>query len=82
MHRVTVDAAVGHELCRANGVVELCDPSGRVIGYFLPRHVAQQVLASDDVPVDELVDRGWQRSGRLFATVIADCASTASGNDG
>lgn len=82
MHRVTVDAAVKQELCRAKTVAEICDSSGRVIGYFRPRHVPQHLLDYDDILVDELLDRGRQRSGRLFSAVIADCESTASGNDG
>lgn len=82
MHRVTVDAAVEQELCRAKTVAEICDSSGRVIGYFVPRHVSQHLLEYDDIPVDELLDRGRQRSGRPLSIAISDCEAAAGGDHG
>jgi hypothetical protein len=36
MSRIILDAAVVTQLHAANGPVELCDPSGKVIGRFSP----------------------------------------------
>jgi hypothetical protein len=82
MQRVTVDAAVEQELRRAAVVAEICDSSGRVIGYFRPRQVPQHLLELADVPVEQLLERGRLRSGRPLSVVISDCESAADGGRG
>ncbi|MFM7242925.1 MAG: hypothetical protein ACKO40_01950 [Planctomycetaceae bacterium] len=61
MQRVTVNGSVEQELRRAAVVAEVCDSSGRVIGYFRPRQVPQHLLDLVDVPMEQLLERGRLR---------------------
>ena len=82
MTRVTVDAAVERELLRAAVIAEICDSSGRVIGYFRPRQVPQHLLDLADVPVDQLLDRGRLQSGRPLSEVVSACEAATDGDSG
>jgi hypothetical protein len=79
MNRVIVDASTGLELRKAGVVAEICDPAGKVIGYFRPSQVPQHLLDIADVPIDALLERGRLRIGRPLSAVISDCEA---GNGG
>jgi hypothetical protein len=72
MHRVIVDEVTGRELAQSTSLTEVCDTDGNVIGIFCPKQIPQDLLDGTDVPVDELIEQGKLRSGRLLADVIAD----------
>jgi hypothetical protein len=36
MSRITIDSALAEQLHKASESVELCDPSGKVLGSFIP----------------------------------------------
>jgi hypothetical protein len=72
MHRVIVDEVTGRELAQSTSLTEVCDTDGNVIGIFCPKQIPQDLLDGNDVPVDELIEQGKLRGGRLLADVIAD----------
>jgi hypothetical protein len=37
MSRITLDASVAKQLLNLQGPVEICDPTGKVLGRFLPK---------------------------------------------
>ena len=82
MMRVMVDGTVEQELRRAGRVAEICDSAGHVIGYFRPRQVPQHLLDLADGNVEELLERGRQRTGRPLSEVISDCEAGADGGRG
>jgi hypothetical protein len=72
MHRLVVDKAMSRELAQSTSLTEVCDTDGKVIGIFCPKQIPQDLLDGNDVPVDELIEQGKLRGGRLLADVIAD----------
>jgi len=36
MTRITIDAQIWADLSAGNDLLELCDPSGRILGYYQP----------------------------------------------
>jgi hypothetical protein len=74
MTKVVVDAAFGEKLTGLTGAVELCDESGRTLGYFQP--VLSEGLSAKGIrsPIsdEEIERRSQQRSGRPLADILAD----------
>ncbi len=72
MTRVFVDAATRSRLHDLDGVLEVCDESGRTLGYF---HPATVQVASSEVPrsplnEDEVELRRKDRSGRPLSEIL------------
>jgi hypothetical protein len=74
MTRVILDADVQAKLPRLDQQLELCDPSGQTLGFFLTVEQYEQLLvewAKLKFPEDEL-ERGWNEPGeRTTPEVIA-----------
>jgi hypothetical protein len=55
MTQITLDAATAAKLHEASGSVELCDPSGKILGQFTPAFdPLEWEPISDDVSEEEL----------------------------
>jgi hypothetical protein len=74
MTKVIVDASFGAKVTGLTGAVEVCDESGRTIGYFQP--VLSGGLSAKGVrsPIsdEEIERRSQERSGRPLADILAD----------
>lgn len=67
MTRVTLDAALSNRLYELGQVVELCDPTGKVLGRFVPAaDVSRWEPVTPDVSEEELLRR--ERSGDWVTT--------------
>jgi hypothetical protein len=68
MPKITLDAALSSKLHGLSQVVEMCDPSGRVLGRFIPQvDLSEWEPISPDVSEDEL-DRREQSNERRYTT--------------
>jgi hypothetical protein len=68
MTRITLDAAAADKLHAADQVVELCDPSGRLLGTFSPVvDLSEWEPLTPDVSEEEL-DRREQSTERRYTT--------------
>ncbi len=75
MTRVTVDSDTSAKLSEFFTPVELCDYSGRVLGYFqpvLPAAETAQILAECPLSEAELRRRQQVRVGRPLADILED----------
>jgi hypothetical protein len=74
MTKVVVDPAFGAKITSLTGAVELCDESGRTLGYFQP--VLSEGLSAKGIrsPIsdEEIERRSQDRSGRPLADILAD----------
>jgi hypothetical protein len=59
MTRVTVNEALLGQLAAGRKEAEVCDPSGRRVGYFLPEHLYHQLVCrwANAQVSDEELDR-------------------------
>jgi len=73
MTRITLDSTMLAALSSVGQQVELCDTSGRLLGYFVPVVAATQ-YADSPCPVseDELDRREREGGGRTLAEILAD----------
>lgn len=81
MTRVTFDQAALEKLQGHHGRIEICDHSGRIVGYFTP------VSASQVIPVHETVNLPFDKQqldqfeqeagGRPLKEILADFESGA-----
>ncbi|MEX2120852.1 MAG: hypothetical protein WD847_14770 [Pirellulales bacterium] len=72
MVKLIVDEALGRELNSVQGPVALCDPSGRVLGHFVPLStLREQQQAMDECPYTEaeLERLERQTGGRTLAEI-------------
>lgn len=68
MSRITLDASLATKLHQLTESVELCDPSGRVLGRFVPvPDMSEWEPASPDASEEEL-DRREQAGERRYTT--------------
>jgi hypothetical protein len=68
MPKITLDDAPASKLHELSQVVELCDPSGRVVGRFVPLiDLSEWEPISPDVSEDEL-DRREKSKERRYTT--------------
>jgi hypothetical protein len=69
MTQIRLDASLAGQLQRTATLVELCDPSGNVVGHFTPVKVSK-------IPVpfsEEDIQRSKQKTGaRPLADILAD----------
>jgi hypothetical protein len=70
MKRVVLDAATLAKLSD-DEIVEVCDPTGRVIGRFRPA-VYDDPAAQPQISDEELDRRAAEGGGRSLAEIIAD----------
>ena len=73
MTKITLDPTALAKLSNIGHQVELCDTSGRTLGYFVPVVTATQ-YADSPCPVseEELDRRERQGGGRTLAEILAD----------
>ena len=68
MTRVAVDAALASKLHDLGSVVELCDPSGRVLGRFIPAvDLSEWEALSPEISEEEL-NRREQSNEKRYTT--------------
>ena len=75
MTRVTVDADVSAKLGGFSGPVELCDRSGRVLGYYQPvlsPSETRRILAECPYSGDELHRLQQVRTGRPLLEILQE----------
>jgi hypothetical protein len=75
MSRVTLDRDTLARLMAENGPVEVCDPSGRVVGQFAPHGGGQ--AKEPRVSEEELARREAAGGGRSLAEIMADLRKRA-----
>ena len=72
MTRLTLDAATSGKLGDVTQCVELCDESGRTLGYFTPAdrsdYAGVQPLISDE----ELDEREQEKGGRSLREILTE----------
>ena len=76
MTKITADAGLLARLDNLNDLVELCDASGRTLGYFHPI-ISSKKSGSTVSPIsDEEIERcRQQRTGRALSDIFADLES-------
>lgn len=77
MTRITVDSDTQSKLDGLNDLLEICDESGRTLGYFHPASsgtggVSEQVKSP--LRREELERRRQERTGRPLADILRDLA--------
>ncbi len=75
MTKLTVDPELRAKLGDFQELVELCDESGRVVGFFhpvAPRSEARISQTSSPISDDEIEVARQQRTGRPLAEILAD----------
>jgi hypothetical protein len=78
MTRVTINNSISQTLDQFSEPVELFDPSGRLIGQFLPASTLRISRPSDDCPIseEELQRLRTQKGGRPLAEIWKDLGRT------
>lgn len=72
MTKVTVDRILGRKLGNLSGPAEICDPSGRAIGHFVPLSGSEEIRqAQEQCPYNEgeLLRLRKQRGGRTLPEI-------------
>ena len=75
MTRVVVDAAFRSKLDDLDGLVELCDETGRILGYFHPlvQGSGSAAMKVQSPFTDEQIhQRQQQRAGRPLGEILED----------
>ena len=73
MNKIFVDPNTGTQLSGLQASVELCDPSGRIIGWFQPA-VSSENYTGLEPPFskDELRTADQEQGGRTLDELLAD----------
>jgi len=74
MGHIVVDAALPQKLLTCNQPLILCDPSGRVLGRFVPEQFAAYAPKDlkPQISEEELRRREQEVGGRTLAEIMAD----------
>lgn len=75
MTKVVVDAAFGARITGLAGAVELCDESGRTLGYFhpvVPGIESRSHRTESPFPQEEIERRRQEQGGRPLKDILAD----------
>jgi hypothetical protein len=73
MTQITLDAGVSSKLHNLNGPVELCDPTGRILGKFVPSmDMSEWEPISADISEEELERRGKSKEKRYTTGEVVD----------
>lgn len=70
MGRVILDEKLSTQLSSSKHQVEICDPSGKVLGFFVPSN-AMDAFEDSEIS-DEELDRRAQEGGRTWDEIRAD----------
>jgi hypothetical protein len=72
MTKVVVDAATRARLNNLSDLLEVCDESGRVLGYFhpVPAPFPTEAYVQSPVPEEEIECRRRQRTGRALTDIL------------
>jgi hypothetical protein len=74
MSRIILDRDTVAKLLAEDGPVEVCDPSGAVVGRFAPQNSSKEPRISEE----ELARREAAGGGRPLADIMADLRKRAS----
>ena len=74
MTKVTIDAETQAKLNGLNDFLEVCDESGRTLGYFFPPGTLKYLSPFSDEEIEELRK---QRTGRPLKEILKDLESRA-----
>ncbi|HVL12843.1 MAG TPA: hypothetical protein VM529_09765 [Gemmata sp.] len=69
MTKVPLEGAALEKLREVNKRVEICDPEGRIVGYFEPSIYAGQVIPPE--PTEEELAEAEEGEGYTLAEVLA-----------
>ena len=72
MTRLTVDAAFLARLDKLDDVLEVCDESGRTVGYLHTIAPTNEGSACSPFSDEEIQRRRQQRTGRQLSDILAD----------
>lgn len=72
MMRLSVDAAFQAKLTQAGGPLEICDQSGRTIGFFQPTPLPGTLKELSPFSDEEIEQLAKQREGRPLADIWND----------
>lgn len=74
MTKLVVDEPLRTKLVGLTVPVELCDPSGRTLGHFVPQNVSGLPHPSDECPYseEELLQMQQETGGRPLAEIWKD----------
>jgi hypothetical protein len=78
MNKVTLDPELRSKLDDLDSEFEVCDESGRTLGYYLPAERHRKLLyalARSQVSDEELAQAQGQLGGRSLAEILADLDS-------
>jgi hypothetical protein len=79
MTRLMIDAAILAKLHNLDGLLEVCDETGKVLGYFHPLgRTSRQQVAHSPFSHAELQHRRQQRTGRSLAEIFDQLGKTSS----
>ncbi len=68
MRRITLDASTSSQFQAVAGTVEVCDPSGRVLGNFVPKiDLSEWEFLTPDIS-DEELERRRNSNERRYTT--------------
>ena len=75
MMRLSIDAEFQAQLTQAGGPIEICDPSGRTLGFFhpSPSDTLKDMSPFSDAEIEKLAK---QRDGRPLAEIWNGLEST------
>jgi len=68
MSPIQLDASTAEKLVRANSVIDVCDPEGRIIGSFCPRINPKDWIIEGPELTDEELLRRVQSNERRYTT--------------
>jgi hypothetical protein len=69
MTRILVDASLARKLKASHDAIELCDPSGEVVGHFTP---IQKLKIAVPFSEDEIKKSKQKAGGRSLADILSD----------
>jgi hypothetical protein len=73
MTRILLDANLAGQLKSSPGAIELCDPSGEVVGHFTPIRKPKMAVPFSE---DEIKKSKQKPGGRPLADILADLNKT------
>jgi hypothetical protein len=72
MMRLSVDAEFQAQLTQAGGPLEICDQSGRTIGFFQPTPLPGTLKELSPFSDAQIEQRSKQCSGRPLSEILSD----------
>ncbi len=79
MTKLSLDQVTAATLARIDGEVELCDESGRTLGYYVakkPTPTYDELWASCPTPLEELKRRAREETGRPLDEILRELGAT------